>query len=78
MHRNQRPRWSDMSAGRRATTVVMALVQVTLAAMAWRDLAHRPTEQVRGPKWRWALVIVVNFIGPLSYFRWGRKPSDLA
>jgi hypothetical protein len=31
-------------------------------------------EQTRGPKWVWALVIVlVNYIGPIIYFVAGRK-----
>lgn len=75
MDRSRGPRWSDMSPQRRAGTVVMAVIQVTLAAAAWTDLARRPSDQVRGPKWRWALVIAVNFFGPLSYFRWGRTPQ---
>jgi len=55
-----------------AALAVLALVQVTLATAAWMDLAHRSTVAVRGPKWRWALVIVVNFVGPLAYFAFGR------
>ncbi len=76
MGRDSHLRWSDMSAGRRGITIAMALVQVALATMAWRDLARRPRGYVRGPKWRWAIVIAVNFIGPLSYFRWGRMPQN--
>lgn len=52
-----------------------ATVQLALASAAWVDLARRPASEVRGPKWRWALVIGVNFAGPLSYFRWGRVRS---
>ncbi len=47
--------------------------QLLLAAAAWADLAHRPAEQVRGPKWRWALVIAVNWVGPIGYFLRGRR-----
>ena len=43
-----------------------------LAAAAWWDLARRPATQVRGPKWMWALVIGVNFVGPVLYFARGR------
>ena len=42
MGRDSHLRWSDMSAGRRGITIAMALVQVALATMAWRDLARRP------------------------------------
>jgi hypothetical protein len=36
------------------------------------DLIRR--EKTRGPKWAWALVIVlVNYIGPIIYFVAGRR-----
>jgi hypothetical protein len=50
-----------------------ASVQVSLAVSAWADLADRPASEVNGSKTRWAAIIAVNFVGPLSYFRWGRK-----
>ena len=67
-------RWADLSGGQRAGMLAMAAVQVTLAAAAWRDLAKRPADQVNGSKAVWRLVIGVNFVGPLAYFRWGRRP----
>jgi hypothetical protein len=62
---------------RRRRLLVMALVavQVSLAVSAWTDLAQRPAEAVNGPKRRWALLIAVNVVGPLAYFRWGRRPT---
>jgi Phospholipase_D-nuclease N-terminal len=48
-------------------------VQLSLAATAWGDLAKRSHEQVNGSKGRWALIIAINFVGPISYFRWGRR-----
>jgi len=75
MEHEQRPRWRDMSPTRRAVMVLVALIQFALAGAAWADLVHRPSSQVRGPKWRWGLIIAVNFVGPLSYFRWGRIPT---
>ncbi len=68
----KRKPWSTMSPARRVFTAVAAMVQFALAGAAWADLVCRPAREVRGPKWRWALVIIINFIGPLSYFRWGR------
>lgn len=67
-------RWSDMTPGQKAGTVVGGLVQMILAAAAWRDLAKRPAASVRGRKAVWAGVIGVNFVGPVSYFIWGRLP----
>jgi hypothetical protein len=43
------------------------------------DLKRRPADQVRGPKWLWAVaVFLVNSAGalPLAYFRYGRKAGQ--
>ena len=72
MGKGARQRWSEMTPPRKAAFVIMMIIQLTLAAVAWTDLARRPQERVRGPKWVWTLVIAVNFAGPLAYFRWGR------
>lgn len=68
-----RRRWRDLSRPQKTALSVTAVVQFGLAAAAWTDLARRPPAQVRGPKWRWAALIAVNFAGPVAYFRWGRK-----
>jgi hypothetical protein len=39
------------------------------------DLAKRPKEQVRGSKPAWAALIAVNFVGPISYFAFGRRSA---
>jgi hypothetical protein len=72
MPQRPKPRWRDRSPASRCVLVVVALVQLALAGAAWTDLARRPAAEVRGPKWRWGLAVLVNFVGPLAYFRWGR------
>ncbi len=67
-------RWAELTRPQRAALVVMSSIQVTLAVAAWTDLARRPASKVNGSRGRWAAVIGVNFIGPIAYFRWGRKP----
>jgi phospholipase D-like protein len=69
----ERRRWRDLTRGQQAALSVTTVVQFGLAAAAWTDLARRPPAQVRGPKWRWAALIAVNFAGPIAYFRWGRN-----
>lgn len=64
-------RWADLTDRQRTAVLVAASVQLSLAATAWTDLARRPAEQVNGRKGLWALVIGLNFVGPLAYFRWG-------
>ncbi len=66
-------RWNDMSDGEKTAILVAASVQIALAATAWVDLARRPRELVRGPKPLWAAAIAVNFVGPISYFAFGRR-----
>lgn len=52
--------------------IPLLLIQLGLMAFAIIDLVRR--EKTRGPKWVWALVIVlVNFIGPILYFIIGRE-----
>lgn len=52
--------------------IPVILIELGLMIAALVDLVRR--EQTRGPKWVWALVIVlVNFIGPIIYFVAGRK-----
>ncbi|WP_208104024.1 PLDc N-terminal domain-containing protein [Modestobacter roseus] len=50
-------------------------MQLSLATTAWADLATRPADQVNGSKARWAAVIAINWVGPLAWFRWGRRPG---
>lgn len=71
--RRGRRRWRELSPSRRAAIAATATAQLGLAGAAWRDLARRPADQVRGPKWRWALVIGVNWVGPIIYFVRGRR-----
>ena len=70
--------WSDLSTRRKTGMLVAAAVHLALAATAWTDLARRPAEQLNGPKPLWAVVIAVNFIGPISYFLFGRKRASAA
>ncbi|WP_016884269.1 MULTISPECIES: PLDc N-terminal domain-containing protein [unclassified Rhodococcus (in: high G+C Gram-positive bacteria)] len=65
--------WSRLTASQRAALVVMAAVQVGLAAAAWADLAKRDPHEIRGSRTTWAAAIAVNFIGPIAYFRWARR-----
>ena len=52
--------------------IPVVVIELALMIAALVDLVRR--EQTRGPKWAWALVIVLaNFIGPIVYFVIGRK-----
>jgi hypothetical protein len=68
-----RRQWRDLSRGQRIAVIALGAVQIGLAAVAWTDLARRPADAVHGRKPWWAVVIGVNFIGPLAYLRFGRR-----
>jgi Phospholipase_D-nuclease N-terminal len=70
-----RRRWRDLSPREQTAVLTLASVQLSLAATAWVDLARRPADGVNGSKLRWAFLIAINFIGPVAYFRWGRRRS---
>lgn len=65
--------WSDLDSRQQAGVVGLAAVQLTLLAAALTDIARRPADRIRGPKWGWALASFVNFVGPVSYFTVGRR-----
>jgi len=67
--------WRDRTPGQRRAVRAMSVVQLALAAAAWIDLWRRPPATVVGRKVWWAFVIAINFVGPLTYLRWGRRPS---
>ena len=50
------------------------IVQAILAIVALIDIAR--IHATNGPKWVWVLVVlVINTIGPIVYFIFGRKTS---
>ena len=48
-------------------------VEAVITTIALRDLARRPSGQVRGPKVVWLLGFVVQPFGPLAYLWAGRR-----
>jgi hypothetical protein len=75
MSTHHKQRWEDLPDGQRRAIVAAAVVQIGLMLAALIDLRRRPAAQIRGPKRAWVAASLVNFIGPLSYFAYGRKRS---
>jgi hypothetical protein len=51
--------------------VPLVILELALMVFGLFDLVRR--EKTRGPKWVWAVVIVLfNLIGPIIYFIFGR------
>ncbi len=52
--------------------IPVVIIELGLMIIALLDLVKR--ERTRGPKWVWALVIVViNIFGPIAYLLFGRQ-----
>ncbi len=72
-HTRKKKSWKELSPMARFGTVAAAIVQLVLLIAAQRDISRRPAEQIRGSKAVWRAVTLINFIGPGSYFAFGRK-----
>ncbi|HMK92383.1 MAG TPA: PLDc N-terminal domain-containing protein [Thermoleophilia bacterium] len=68
-----RKKWSELSPGTRRLIVVAGAVEAVLKTAMLIDIQRRPADLIRGPKWLWRPLAVVNFFGPVSYFAFGRR-----
>jgi len=66
-------KWSDLTPRQRQAVCVGGALEAVITAVALRDLARRPAEEVRGPKAAWLLSFFVQPFGPISYFLTGRR-----
>jgi hypothetical protein len=73
--RRSQVRFGELPRSRQAGIVVLATVQLGLLIVAERDIQRRPADLIRGSKTRWRLVCLINFVGPLAYFTFGRRPA---
>ncbi len=58
-----------------AAIVAVTAWNLWLFVSAQRDISRRPANQIRGPKALWRIVCVLNTVGPMAYFRWGREET---
>ena len=74
MSRNSKnKRWSDLSTEQRIGVVALGTFQVALQIAALVDIRRRPREQIKGHKATWVAVSFLNTVGPLAYFKFGRR-----
>ena len=66
-------RWGDLSSTQRKAVVLSGVVQLGLLVAALADIYRRPAREIRGQKRLWAAVAFVNYVGPISYFLFGRR-----
>jgi hypothetical protein len=65
--------WAELTQVQKTGIVVLGVVQIALLALAQWDIHTRPEEEIRGNKWIWTAVALVNFVGPITYFVVGRS-----
>ena len=61
-----------------ALIVALGVIEFGLLAAAWIVLFRTPTARLTLPKWAWAVLCVVQFVGPIAFFAAGRKPQQVA
>jgi hypothetical protein len=52
---------------------IILAVHATIAALTWRDIAHRPARRIRGPKTLWRVASALNTMGSSAYWVIGRR-----
>lgn len=72
-HTSHKSHWKNLNPQRKAAVAALSLAQVALTVVAYRDLIKRPADQVDGPKIAWGVALLVNWVGPLTYFAKGRR-----
>lgn len=65
--------WSELSVPQRIGVMLAGAVQLGLLGAALADIYRRPADGIRGNKWLWATASFANFVGPVSYFVFGRR-----
>ena len=73
---SQPKKWSDFSTTQQALIILLGFLQISLFAAAVYDIFKRPADQINRPKPFWFAVSLVNYIGPIAYFLFGRKRSS--
>jgi hypothetical protein len=68
-------KFGELPLRRRLTPLTLLVVQLGPLVAAELDIKRRPASEVRGRKGWWRLICLINFLGPLSYFRWGRRSA---
>lgn len=66
---------NDLTSGQKKGLGILSSIQFLLAGVALVDIWRRPGSEIRGPKAAWTAACAVNFVGPISYFVFGRRRS---
>lgn len=67
-----RPGWNSLAPGFRTALVALGAVEAALLVAAQVDITRRPAKGVAGSKGAWRLITLVELVGPIAYFVFGR------
>jgi len=56
---------------------LVGVVELGLLIAAWIVLFRTPAARLTLPKWAWAVICLVQFVGPIAFFVAGRKPRQV-
>jgi hypothetical protein len=65
-----------LSPVKQAAIVAVTAWNVWLSGAAQLSIQRTAPERIRGPKALWRLACLTNTVGPLAYFRWGRRGDE--
>ena len=68
-------KFQELSPIRQAAVIAGAAWNIALIVLAQRDLNRRDPSELRGSKALWRVLCLTNTVGPVLYFRWGRRKS---
>jgi hypothetical protein len=68
-----RKRWEELSGVQKGAIVLLGVTQLGLLAVALVDIYLREADEIRGGKRLWTVAAFINYVGPISYFLFGRK-----
>jgi hypothetical protein len=68
-------RWQDLTVMEKVGVALMGALQLLLLAAALWDIRRQPADEIKGNKRWWTAAAFVNFVGPISYFLFGKKKS---
>ena len=70
----KKKRWSELGPLQQIAVITLGLIQIGLLVAALWDIRQRADEEINGSRGLWIGAAFVNFIGPIAYFSFGRKP----
>ncbi|MDO5576632.1 MAG: PLDc N-terminal domain-containing protein [Fibrobacter sp.] len=66
-------RWDSMDGKEKKAVVLLTIVQFALLIAAMIDIWRCPKDKIKGGKNRWRLISLFNFLGPITYFCFGKR-----